>query len=333
MHFTRHVSDVMMVKMMVRRSDPSRHSTRRSVQSTQLRVEQLLDLVVQHEHKRASGSTQNVRQRTLEERTGSLLRRNLPPAVHRSIVLLLTTRLHHQPTPDRIERIRQHTRGTGHSLGHGPLGHKRRILLVLEQHTLGGIVQSKVRSPVHDDTLDGHAESLVECPGSTLLGSLAEAVDQSRKLPVLSGSDIGSQTRTGKVERVDNQQRTGTRKTSRRQVGHEERPEVGRRVVLREQPLDRVLERKVEGLRREVTHDVRHVPAPEGRHTLLTGHAHKAVADTRVTRDLPRLNTRVGVLGLEQQLDALNRRHRRLGDCSSGPYRRLVGDPRGQRGV
>lgn len=49
------------------------------------------------------------------------------------------------------------------------------------------------------------------------------------------------------------------------------------RVVAREHVLDRVLEREVEGLGREVPDDVGEVAAPEGRDALLGGDAGEAV--------------------------------------------------------
>jgi len=62
-------------------------------------------------------------------------------------------------------------------------------------------------------------------------------------------ADIRGQPRTRKIERVHDEQGPGTGQTAGRHVGREESPEVGLGVVAGEHVLDRVLERKVEGLR------------------------------------------------------------------------------------
>jgi len=85
---------------------------------------------------------------------------------------------------------------------------------------------------------------------------------------------------------------------------------------------------------------------PTGR-TLLRGHAGEAVHDAGVPGDLAALDARVGVLGLQQQLDALDGRHgglgHRAGDAACQQIRRelrrgrhlaaLVLDHRDRRGV
>lgn len=162
-------------------------------------------------------------------------------------------------------------------LRHSPLREDVGRLLVLEKHALGRVVQAKVGPAVDDDALHGDAKALVEGHGSAALGDFREAVDKARELAGLGVSDVGGQARTSKVQGVDDQQGTGAGETTAGHVGREEAPEVGVRVVAREQVLDRVLEGEVEGLRREIPDDVSEVAAPEGGDALLGGDAGEAV--------------------------------------------------------
>ena len=67
----------------------------------------------------------------------------------------------------------------------------------------------------------------------------------------------------------------------------------------------------------EVADDVDGVATPEGGEALLRGDTGEAVDDAGVASDLARDNLRVGILGLDEQLHALNRGSRRLGDSAS----------------
>merc|ERR1719164_393370 len=126
------------------------------------------------------------------------------------------------------------------------------------------------------------------------------------------------------VERVDDAQRERAGEAARGHVDREEAREVGLGRELGEHRLDRVLERKVERLRREVAHDVHEVAAPERADALLARDAREAVADARVARDLARDDARVRVLRLDDELDALDRRGARLGDRARDAAREEV---------
>ena len=65
---------------------------------------------------------------------------------------------------------------------------------------------------------------------------------------------------------------------------------------------------------REVSDDIRHVPAPEGAKALLIVNASKTVPNARVARDLPRLDPRVGILRLDDELHTLDGGCAGLGD-------------------
>ena len=65
-------------------------------------------------------------------------------------------------------------------------------------------------------------------------------------------ADVGGEPRPGEVEGIHDEEGPGAGHAARGHVDREELPEVRLGVVAREHVLDRVLEREVEGLRREV---------------------------------------------------------------------------------
>lgn len=226
-------------------------------------VDNLLDLIVQHQDKGTTGTTQDVRQGTLEEGAHALVRGDLAPAVQGSVVLLLSTSLHHQTTTNGVEGIRENACRGGDGLSDGPLGNEWGVLLVLEENALGCVVETEVGTAVHDDALDRDTEPLVERTWSTTIDGLGQAIDETGKLASLPGSDIGSQTSSCEIEGIDDEKRTSTGETAGGKVGHEEWPEIGLRRVFGEKTLDCILEGKVEGLGGEITNDVGQVTSPE----------------------------------------------------------------------
>jgi hypothetical protein len=89
-------------------------------------------------------------------------------------------------------------------------------------------------------------------------------------------------------------------------------------VVLGEKSLDGILEGEIECLGREVTDNVGQVTTPERGETLFTGNADEAVTDTSVARDFTRLDLRVRVLSLEEELDTLDGGNDGLGEGTGG---------------
>ena len=62
--------------------------------------------------------------------------------------------------------------------------------------------------------LHGHTEALVQGPRAGSLVDLAHAVDETCELAGALVAEIGSQARPGEVQGVDNEQGSGTRKTT-----------------------------------------------------------------------------------------------------------------------
>mmetsp|Transcript_599 Transcript_599/g.1518 ORF Transcript_599/g.1518 Transcript_599/m.1518 type:complete len:355 (-) Transcript_599:64-1128(-) len=288
----------------------------------ELRVERRLDLVVHDEHERAADATEDVGEGTLEEGAGALVGVNLDERVDGAVVELLAARGHHEATANGVEGVGEDARRVGGDLRDDKLGDDGGVLG--EERTLAGIVEAEVRAAVHDDALHGDAEALVEGHGAGPLGNLGEAVDEAGELAVLARADVRGEAGTGEVEGVDDEQGAGAREAAGRHVHAEERPELRLGVVRREQVLDGVLEGEVERLGGEVTDDVGRVTAPEGAEALLRGDAGEAVHDAGVAGNLAGHDLGVGVLGLDEELDALDGGGRGLGDGAGDATNREI---------
>lgn len=152
------------------------------------------------------------------------------------------------------------------------------------QHTLSCVIDAKVSSPVDDDALHRHIETLVQASQTIRLGDLHQAVSQTTELsPSSSLSHICSQTGTGKVEGVHETEGGGSGGAARGQVTGEVPPELGALVhTVKEDLLVLVLEGEVEGLGGEIPDDIGKVTSPEGKHSLLLGDTDNTVHDALI---------------------------------------------------
>mmetsp|Transcript_40916 Transcript_40916/g.128189 ORF Transcript_40916/g.128189 Transcript_40916/m.128189 type:complete len:335 (-) Transcript_40916:2-1006(-) len=281
--------------------------------------EGLLDLAVEHEHQSGAHGTERVGASALEESAHALVGGDLLEAVSGAGVdplLLRLVGLHLEATADGVERVGSVASGDGGDLGTGEGGadaHDGVIGVGERVHGVDGIEEAEVHTTVRDDAHHRHAEAVVKSGGAAGGDGLLEAVHEAGEL-LLAGADIRGEAGTGVVERVHEAEGAGAGKATGGEVGEEEHAEVLLRGVLREEALDGVLEREVEGLGREVADDVGQVAAPEGGQALLLVHADEAVADAGVARHLAGHDLRVGILGLDDELDALDRGRARLGD-------------------
>lgn len=154
----------------------------------------------------------------------------------------------------------------------------------VKQHTLGGVIDAEVCSPVDDDALHGHIEALVQAPQAIRSEDLNQAV--SKTVELSSGSclsHISSQTGTGKVEGINETEGGGSSGTTRCQVTGKVPPELGALVnTIKEDLLVLVLEGEVEGLGGEIPDDIGKVTSPEGEESLLLGDTGDTVHDTLV---------------------------------------------------
>ena len=142
-----------------------------------------------------------------------------------------------------------------------------------------------LETTVDDDTDDRRDEATIETTNTVGSECLAVDVDEAVELAVTSalGGRLGvvSETGTGIIERVDEEERGGTGRASRGDVSAEP-PPVAIVLLESEERLVVILESKVQGLGGEVTKDVGGVASPEGEDTFIASRASEAFADTLV---------------------------------------------------
>lgn len=276
-----------------------------------------LDLVVENEHKGTTGSSDDVREGSLEESLGSLLFKDLGKAIHCACVLNVATllaRLHHQSSADGIKGVRDDTGGNGNELSETPDGEEVGRLDVVEQKNFAGVEHTEVGSAVSDDTDDRDAKTSVESLGAVRESDLAEAVYESVELAGFARTDVSSEAGTSEVEWVDDGEGGGTSSSTGHAVSEEELEGFLLGVIWAEDLLVEILASKVEGLGGEVTDYVGRVASPEGSETLFLGHAGEAVTNALVS--VLWCDVLVGILNLQEELDTLDGGDEGLGDGS-----------------
>jgi hypothetical protein len=140
----------------------------------------------------------------------------------------------------------------------------------------------------------------------TILGSaFLEAVNKTIELSISSGTDIGSESGSTKIERVDNSEGSSTGSSTRGTVTKEELDWLFLGVVGIEDLLILILASEVESLSREITDDVSEVTSPESTNTLFLTNTGEAVYESIVF--LISTHVRVSILYLKEELDSLNR--------------------------
>mmetsp|Transcript_59119 Transcript_59119/g.116294 ORF Transcript_59119/g.116294 Transcript_59119/m.116294 type:complete len:336 (-) Transcript_59119:36-1043(-) len=286
---------------------------------TRLSSQHLLHLTVQHQHKGGTDGSEGVSSSTLEKSVHALLLQNLGEAIGGTLVqplVLGLLGLHLQTSADGIERVRSITGSDGSGLSDGELGGKAEDGLVLSVGVDAGqgIVHTEVHTTVRDDTHHRHTETVVKTQNTRrTLSSLHKAVSKTVERLLLT-TNIGSKSGTGIVQRIDNAQRSSTSKTTGGHVGQEKHKELLLGIISGEHVLEGILEGKVKSLGREVADHVGEVTSPEGTQTLLLVHTGEAVANASVAGNLTRLDQGVGILGLDDKLNSLNRSGGSLGN-------------------
>lgn len=278
----------------------------------------LLGGVVEHKNHSGTNGTEGVGGETFVESSNSFVGDDASEAVRGSFVEALfrgLLGLHLEATTDGIERVSGgggakdgglcRTEGREHS-------HEAEVILVGVEAD-DGIESSELNAAISDDTHDRDTESVVESAdaalGDGLLDAIAEAVEIT-----LAGSDIGGETGTGVIEGVDDGEGRGTGGTTGGEVGSEKLPELSLGVVFGEKLLDGILEGQIESLGGEITNNVSSVTTPESANALLGADTSESVANTGVSGHLAGADLGVGILCLDNQLDALDRGGGRLGD-------------------
>jgi hypothetical protein len=176
---------------------------------------------------------------------------------------------HHHTTTNGVERVRGNTGTSRDTPTEKEGGQEVALKRTSEDDRLERVVHAEVETTVDNDADDGRKETTVETSNTIGGEGLLVDVDETVELTLADGGALGSRlsvvgkTSTGVVERVDEEERSGTGSTTRGKVaGHP--PGVAVPLLLpAEQGLEVVLEGEVEGLGREVTDDVGSVTTPD----------------------------------------------------------------------
>jgi len=138
-----------------------------------------LDLFVEGEDEGTTGTSDDVRQATLEEGSSTLLLQDFLDAVHGTIIEFLITflsRSHHKSSSNGIEWVGDDTSRDGNDLSEGEEDHH---VWLLTEHNLTSIEETEVGGSVEDDTDDGDSETLVKSGEAVLGEDLLEAISKT----------------------------------------------------------------------------------------------------------------------------------------------------------
>lgn len=178
-----------------------------------LSEEEELELIVDGQDTSTGDTTENVGTSTLEQGLDTLLGDDLLEGIEGRVVLDGLTRGHHHAPTDSVERVRSDT-GTS---GDGPTKSERGKEVTLEgtnqDDRLDRVVHAEVQTTVDNDTGDGRTEATVQTSDTISGEGLAVDVNQTVELGLttgLGGLAVVGQTGTGVVERVDEEQGSGT---------------------------------------------------------------------------------------------------------------------------
>ena len=122
-------------------------------------------------------------------------------------------RRHHHATTDGVERVRGDTSTSGDGPSEQERGQEVTLEGTSEKDGLDRVVHAEVETTVDDDTRDGGHETTVETGNTVGSEGLLVDIDQTVELTVttrLCVLGVVGETGTGVVERVDEEQRSGT---------------------------------------------------------------------------------------------------------------------------
>ena len=178
-----------------------------------LSEEEELELIVDGQHTSTGDTTEDVGTGTLEQGLDALLGNDLAESVEgRGVLDGLTGGHHHTPT-DGVKRVRGNT-GTGSD---SPTKSERGEEVVGkgtgEQDRLQGVVHAEVETTVDNNTGDRGTETTVQASDTVGGEGLAVNIDETVELTLttlLGGLGVVGKTGTGVVQRVDEEQGSGT---------------------------------------------------------------------------------------------------------------------------
>lgn len=178
-----------------------------------LSEEEDLELIVDGQDTSTGDTTENVGTSTLEERLDTLLGDDLAGGIESVLVLDGLTRGHHHSSSNGVKGVRSDTGTSGDAPTESERGKEVVGKGTDKDNGLDGVVHSEVETTVDDDTSDGRHETTVKTGNTIGSESLAVDIDETVELTVttlLSVLGIVGKTGTGVVQRVDEEQRSGT---------------------------------------------------------------------------------------------------------------------------
>jgi len=278
---------------------------------------QLLEGVETSQDTSTGDTSEDVGAGALHHGHEALVLHDLNGAIDGALVLDGRSGGHHHTTTNGVNGIGHETGGHGDTVSQAE--GKEQPGVGSQKDRLQRIVETEVHSTVDEDADARNDESSVETLDTVGLEGLGVDVDETLVL-TLSSFALGvvGQTRTGVVERIDEEEREGTRATAGQDVGAE-LLHVGSVLGNVERGLHFILEGEVERLRGEVTQAIGQVTAPQGVDALVFDGSHRAVDDAAVRFVQPPLANHL-ILILHEQLDTLDGSGGRLGDdgCHAG---------------
>jgi len=172
-----------------------------------------LYLIVDGQHTGTSNTTENIGTSTLEERSDTLSSEDLASCIHGALVFDSLTGSHHHTTTDSVQRVRSNTSTSGDSPTEEERGEEVALKGTNKEDGLQGVVHAEVQTTVDDYAKNGGHETTVETGNTIGSEGLLVDVHQAVELTVatlLGVLSIVGKTGTGVVERVDEEERSGT---------------------------------------------------------------------------------------------------------------------------
>jgi len=272
-----------------------------------------LEGIVADQDKGTTSTSEDVGKGTLEESLRTFVGSDLLDAVESSGVKdVLSTRLHHESSSNGIQWVGEETSDTSDELGNHKL--KDDVTVRSQEGSLESIVTTEVGTSVGDNTEDGDTETSVKTHSTISLNDLSKTINKTLELSVFNTSTgISSQSSSGEVQWVDEEEGSGTSSTSGGEVTEEEPPELSLGVEWAKVLLVGILEGEVKSLSREVSDDVGEVTSVEGTVTFFLWDSGEDITNTLVWVGS---ELGVGSLGLEQKLNSFDGSDSGLGDGS-----------------
>lgn len=278
----------------------------------ELDTENHFDTIVAHNHERATNTAEQLRNHSFVHSGEPFVGQDLIEAIKRSFVESLINRLltlQHHSSSNGVEGIVEGHDNSSRSRDCNETGDcaKGSFVFGVGVHVLDLLKASELAGTVDESTRNGHAPARVQPSDSLIFHGCHDAVSNSRELG-LSFSKVRRKTSSGKIERVANCVGNSPGQTAGEEFHSKALPEI-LRGVLGEGIVEEVVECKSRALLGGIAEAVHQVASPKGTEALLCVHAPEAVSNSVVSLDFSRDDVRVGVHGLQQQLDSLDRSH------------------------